>query len=402
MTSTFLQQAREGNRSAVQKQEMIARLIKSGNSTIPDLSRDMNLSVPTITKLIGEMIEEGYVLDFGKHGTNGGRKPNVYGLNPLAGYFAGVDIRMDKVEMALIDFKGEMTYHEINRDFTLENSKESLESLCTIVNTFLDSIPVPRDRVLAMGINISGRVNSESGYSYSFYYVDEQPLSKQIEQRIGVPVYLENDTRAMTYGEYMCGEGQGESNMIFVNVGWGLGTGIIVDGKLFYGKSGFSGEYGHFPYFDNDILCGCGKRGCLETEASGSAVHRKLMARLGEGNASQLADKYKKGENISLDDIMEAVHKEDVLAIEIIEGVGSVLGQAISGLINLFNPDTIIIGGTLAETKDYIMLPLKSAVNKHSLALVSRDTAIKYSKLGSRAGVWGACLLVRGKTLGLI
>ncbi len=174
-------------------------------------------------------------------------------------------------------------------------------------------------------------------------------------------MFLENDTRAITYG-----------------------------------------EYGHYPYLDNDMLCGCGKRGCLETEASGSAVHRKLMERLADGHACLLTNKYKKGEEISIDDIMEAVRKEDVLTIEIIESVGATLGRAVSGLINLFNPDMIIIGGTLSAAKDYIMLPLKSAVNKHSLTLVNRDTVIKLSKLGSKAGVWGACLLVRGKTLGLI
>lgn len=402
MKATFLQQAKDGNRYAIQKKGLIARLIEVGDSTIPDLSRDMNLSVPTVTKLIGEMIEEGFVLDFGKQDTNGGRKPNVYGLNPQAGYFSGIDVRMDNVEMALIDFKGQMVYNERNHDFVLENSKESLDRLCEIINGFLNSIPVSRDSVIAVGINISGRVNSESGYSYSYYYVDEQPLSEQIEQRIGAPVFLENDTRAMTYGEYIREEGQGENNVIFVNVSWGMGIGIIIDGKLFYGKSGFSGEYGHFPYYDNDLICRCGKRGCLETEVSGAAVHRNLIARLSDGSACLLADKYNRGEEISLDDIMEALRKEDVLTIEIVEGVGSVLGKAISGLINLFNPDTIIVGGTLSAAKDYIMLPLKSAVNRHSLTLVNRDTVIKFSKLGNKAGVWGACLLVRNKILGLI
>ena len=115
-----------------------------------------------------------------------------------------------------------------------------------------------------------------------------------------------------------------------------------------------------------------------------------------------LSEKYNRGEEILLEDIMDAVQKEDVLAIEIIESVGHELGKAVSGLINLFNPELIVVGGTLSATREYLTLPLKSAVYKYSLTLVSKDTAIKVSSLGDRAGVVGACMLVRSKTLGLL
>lgn len=401
MDNSFLKKALEGNKPALLKKEIIRHCIVNGNYTIPDLSREVNMSVPTTTKLISELIDEGFILDFGKQGTNGGRKPNIYGLNPEAGYFAGVDVRPDSVILGMTNFKGQMIESETCSGFTLENSVQSLDRLCTIINSFLDKNTVPRQKVLSVGVNLSGRVNSESGYSYSFYYVSEQPLAAQIEERIDCNVSIENDSRAMTYGEYMCGAA-GERNMLFVNASWGLGIGIIIDGKLFYGKSGFSGEYGHFPFFDNEIICRCGKRGCLETEVSGIAAHRLFTEKLREGNVSMLSPKFERGEQITLEDILQAALREDMLAIEIIETMGHKLGKAVSGLINLFNPELIVIGGTLAGAREYLLLPLKSAVNKYSLTLVSKDTTVRLSKLGDRAGVFGACMLVRSKTLGLL
>lgn len=402
MNTSFLRQAVEGNKNAVLKQQIINQYIQGGDFSITDISKALSLSVPTITKLIGELIDEGFVNDFGKQGTNGGRRPNIYGLNPHAGYFLGVDIKKDTVELGVIDFKGQMICYKSGTKFTLENSTQSLDKLCSIITTYIAKNDIPQDKVLSVGVNLSGRVNSKSGYSYSYFFVEEQPLTMLLEERLGCTIYIENDTRATTYGEYMCGVANNERTMLFINASWGLGVGMIIDGKLFYGKSGFSGEFGHFPLLDNEIICRCGKRGCLETGASGSAVHRMFLEKLREGRVSTLSDKYNRGEEISLEDILDALQKEDVLAIEIMESVGHTLGKAIAGLINMFNPELIVLGGTLAIAKDYLMLPIKSAINKYSLMLVSKDTDIKLSKLGEKTGVIGACMLARSKSLDLL
>ena len=189
--------------------------------------------------------------------------------------------------------------------------------------------------------------------------------------------------------------------MLYLNIAWGLGMGLIVDGRLSYGKSGFSGEIGHFPLLNNNCICHCGKMGCLETGASGSAVHRIFLEKLKEGRTSTLSEKYLRGETIHIDEIIDAVNEEDVLAIEVIEEIGTTLGRAIAGLINLFNPELIIIGGKISETKDYLLLPIKSAVQKHSLNIINSDTSIKFSKLGKKAGVIGSCMLSRSRLLGL-
>ena len=398
MTSSFLKQATEGNKNAILKQQIICQYIFSGDLSITDLSRAVNLSVPTVTKLIGELIDEGFVHNFGEQGSAGGRRPNIYGLNPYAGYFIGVEIRTDSLVLAAVNFKGQLLCDTIV-DFEMNNDPHSFDRLCETIRGFIDGHKIPHEKVLAVGVNISGRVNSRTGYSY--FFVEEQPLTLLLEERLDCPVYIENDTRAATYGEYMYGDAHNEQTMLYINASWGLGLGMIIDGKVFYGKSGFSGEFGHFPLLDNEIICRCGKRGCLETGASGSALHRLFLEKLRQGSVSMLSDKFKRGEEISLKDILDAVLKEDVLAIEILESVGHTLGKAIAGLINMFNPEMIVIGGLLSVAGESLMLPIRTAVNKYSLMLVYKDTQIKLSTLGERAGVIGACLLARSKALGL-
>lgn len=210
---------------------------------------------------------------------------------------------------------------------------------------------------------------------------------------------VDNDTRAMTYGEYMQGCVKGEKDILFINISWGLGIGIIIDGKIYTGKSGFSGEFGHVSVFDNEVICHCGKKGCLETEASGSALYRILLERIKNGENSILSGRIDNSENpLTLDEIINAVYKEeDLLCIEIVEEIGQKLGKQVAGLINIFNPGLVIIGGTLSLTGDYITQPIKTAVRKYSLNLVNKDSAIVTSKLKDKAGIIGACMLARSR-----
>lgn len=403
MTNTkFLISSDNNNRNELLKKKIIHYYIANGDATIAEICKEMNLSIPTVTKLISELQEDNYIQDFGKQETSGGRKPSIYGLNPTSGYFVGVDVLHDQINCAAVDFKGDKLRIEENIPYKLENTPAALEQLCLRIDEFIDSLAIPREKILSIGVNISGRVNPVSGYSYSIFYFEEKPLSEILEERLHIKIYIENDTRAMAYGEYMQGVVKGEKNILFVNMSWGLGLGIIIDGKVYYGKSGFSGEFGHFCFFNNEILCHCGKKGCLETEASGSALHRFLLERYREGSSTILAPKIEAQEEISLADLIEAIQKEDVLSIEILEQIGINLGKGIAGLMNIFNPELVVLGGLLSQTGEYLSLPIKSAIRKYSLNLVSQDTEIKLSKLGERAGILGACLLSRSKMLGMI
>ena len=259
-------------RNSFLKKEIIALCINDGDYSLADLSKELNTSIPTITKLVGELIDEGFLVDMGKQGTTGGRRPSIYGLNPSAGYLVGTEVRRKSISVAVTNFKGQLIDYYKEVPFVLKNSEESFRELCKLVTDLIEKIGVSHDHVLAYGFNLSGRVNNETGYCFTYFIGEDRPIAAFLEDELECPVYVENDSRAMTYGEYICGVANNEEDMLFINVAWGLGMGMITDGKLSYGKSGFSGEIGHFPLLDNDQMCHCGKIGCLETGASGTAI----------------------------------------------------------------------------------------------------------------------------------
>lgn len=399
MTKSIFKSLEQGSKGALLRKRMISHLILHGNSTIMELSRALDVSIPTVTKIIDEMCQQGILNEFGKMETNEGRHPHLYGLNPEAAYFVGVDIKNSGVNLGLINFNGDLLEDHLNTPYHFENSLEGLKSLCQVINDFVEHCQIERDKIVNVNVNLSGRVNPESGYSYSWFNLGEQPLTVTMSQMTGLHVTIDNDTRAMTYGEYLRGNNQAKHDILFVNVSWGLGLGIIIDGKIYTGKSGFAGEFGHTPVFDNEVICHCGKKGCLETEASGSAVHRKLAKRIAAGENSILADAFSSDpQDVTLENIIDAVNREDMLCIEIIEEVGYKLGKQIAGLINLFNPELVIIGGLLSMTGDYLLQPIRTAIRKHSLQIVHRDTHVVLSTLTYKAGLIGSCMLARSRT----
>lgn len=399
MSQQLLQEIEKGTKSAQTKKRIITHYIYSGSSTLTDLSKELDLSVPTVTKFVMEMCDEGYITEYGKLETNGGRHPSLYGLNPESGYFVGVDIKKFAINIGMINFKGEMMEKKLNIPYQFDNTPEALDELCRIIASFIHHTGVEREKVLNVCVNISGRVNPESGYSFSIFNFSERPLADTLSEKTGYKVCIDNDTRAMAYGEYMQGCVKGEKNIIFVNLSWGTGIGIIIDGKVYTGKSGFSGEFGHVSAFDNEIICRCGKKGCIETEISGSAFYRIFMERISKGESSILSKRVANLKNhpLTLDELIEAVNKEDLLCIEIVEEIGLKLGKQVAGLINLFNPEMVIIGGTLSMTEDFITQPLKTSVRKYSLNLVNKDSVIVTSKLKDKAGLIGACMLARSR-----
>ena len=397
MRHQLLRQIEKGSKNALMKKKIITHYIYNGSSTITELAKELDLSIPTVTKFITEMTEEGFINDYGKLETSGGRHPSLYGLNPESGYFIGVEIKRFTINLGLINFKGDMVELRMDIPYDFQNTQERMDELCSIISSFIESLKISQDKILNININISGRVNPESGYSYSNYHFEERPLAEILTEKLGYQVSIDNDTRAMAFGEFMQGCVTGEKDIIFVNISWGIGIGIIIDGKLYSGKSGFAGEFGHVNAYDNEIICHCGKKGCLETEASGLALHRILIDRIKKGENSILSKKVNAGKDVTLDEILAATAREDMLCIEIVEEIGEKLGKQIAGLINIFNPELVIIGGSLSQTGDYITQPIKTAVRKYSLNLVNKDSKIKTSKLKDKAGVIGSCMMARSR-----
>lgn len=384
------------------KQKILGLCITQGNQSLADMSKVLNSSIPTVTKMVGELINEGYLVDMGKIDTSGGRRPSIYGLCSSAGYFVGVDVTRHGLSIAVSDFKGQIVDFIKTNDITLTNTEESFKNVCRFLESFIARTEIDPEAILAYGISLSGRVNCHTGDSFSYYLKDEGNIRSLMEKEFGKPVYVENNSKAMTYGEYLCGHQENRKNMLFLNVSWGLGMGMILDGKLTFGKSGFTGEIGHFPILDNNQICQCGKIGCLETGASGSALHRIITEKLHAGRSSMLSEKFGRKGQITLDDIMGAIKEEDILAIETVEQIGLTLGRATAGLINLFNPELVVIGGQLSSAAEYLRLPIITAIQKYTLNIISRDTTIIFSNLGEQAGAIGACMIARSRLLGII
>ena len=386
-------------RYAAEKKTILALCSSHESYSIQDLARELGTSIPKVTRIVAEMIQEGFLVDIGKMESATGRRPSLYGLNPAAGSFVGIDVNRDSLMVAVTNFSGRVTRMLEDIPFVLRNTEDSVADFCRCVQEKLSEAGVDKSLIRGYGVNLTGRVNHRTGYSYSYFLGEEKPIAQLLSAGFGHHVVVENDSRAMAYGEYMSSFPGSEGNILFLNVGWGLGMGMVMDGKLYYGKSGFSGEIGHFPLLDNNCVCQCGKVGCLETGASGSALHRIVLEKLSDGRSSLLSPLFKEGKEISLGNILDAVEREDVLCIECVEQVGATLGRAVAGLINVFNPDMVVIGGRLSVTERYLMPPLRGAVNRLSLNLVNSDTLIKVSRLGKTAGAIGASLLSKNLLL---
>ena len=400
MRTTF--RDKKDNKNSILKKTILRLCIQSGEYSIAALSEQINTSVPTVTKLIGELMDEGFMIELGKSGTSGGRRPSIYGLNPEAGYFIGLDIRHTHASIAVTDFKGGLVCFEDNIPFILEIDEACLHTISKNIRDFFLEHELDWNRVLGMGISVAGRVNPKTGYSNLYSFDPDRPINKILSEDLDIPVVIENDSRAMTYGEYLSGVVKKEKNVLFVNVSWGLGMGMILDGRLYYGTSGYSGEFGHFPLLDNDQICRCGKVGCLETGASGSALVRMISEQLQSGRASSLSRIFKDQGKVNLNDIFKAVQEEDILTIETIEKIGANLGRGLAGLINVFNPQLVVLGGKVAMAGDYLLLAVRSAVKRHAQTIANQDTAIKFSKLRNQAAPIGDCMLSRSHLLGII
>ena len=260
------------HKNSIIKRNIIAHMAINGECTLSELTKELHISVPTITKLVQELVDENIVTDLGKVETPGGRRPNIFGLANSAIYFAGVSVSRDKMTFLITDLQNNIIKEEYDSSFELLDRPQCLERICSNIEHFINTCGIDRSKILGVGVCMTGRVNPDTGRSYKYFTSSEQSLRDILETRVGIRVLLENDTRARCYAEYTCGKSKEDSDVLYLHLGRGVAIGIVVDGKLYYGKSGFAGEFGHIPFFDNELICSCGKQGRLETEVSGLAI----------------------------------------------------------------------------------------------------------------------------------
>ena len=400
MRDELLKHIRNINKKSSVQGRILEQFVSQGTFTIPEMSKAVGVSLPTATSAINELIKAGLVREVGKKDISSGRIPMAYDLVPNAGYFVGVNPEMDCLALAASDFCGNLITEKVRVPYTYENTPENLEQMAKIINDFIATLPFAKEEILQICVNIAERVNPFEGNAYNMFTFLEESLTSKLTKLIQIPVCIENDTRSMTFAEFIKGRSKGLKNVIFANVCWGLAIGIIIDGKLYYGKSGYSGEFGHMTAYNNNIICHCGKIGCIETEVSGRALKRKLTEKILNGKTSILSDKVlNRKEELTLKDLLEAIDKEDVLSLATLQNIADELGKQLAGVINIFNPEMLVIGGEMSATGDYLTLPARMGIKKFSLNIVNEDSQIVTSSLKGLAGITGACLMARHRLL---
>lgn len=394
MTRNLFDQERTATQTAI-----INLLLEKSDQTIAELSTALGVSIPYTTKSLNELIDMELVQEVGKRDNYARRAPRVYSLITTAGYFLGIDTGHDRLNLAITDFCGNIIYSERNIPYEYENTEACFQAFTDKVNAFIEASGIEREKIIHACMSVGGRVKPTEGKTHNYFTCLNTTLAAALTQSIGIPSSIDNDTRCMLYGEWLKGCCRGYRNVVFVNISWGIGIAIINDGKMYLGKSGYSGEIGHMHIYNNDIICHCGKTGCMETEASGWALQRKMAKAIADGAASILSDRKNPQQTLTLDDILDAIAREDVLSIEKLQEVAVELGINLAGIINVFNPDMLVIGGDLSVTGDYLTLPICMGIKKYSLNVVSEDSIIATSTLTDKAGMIGACLMARHKVL---
>ena len=400
MVSDIIKYIRKLNKKPSVQSKLLAHFISQGAATIPEMSKAVGVSLPTATSALNELMKAGLVTEIGKKDNSTGRIPMVYDLIPTAGYFVGVNPEMDCLALAASDFSGNLITEKTRVPYVYENTPANLERMGTIINDFIATLPVSKEEILQVCVNVAERVNPFEGRAYNMFTFLKESLTDKLTELIQLPVCIENDSRSMAFAEFVKGRCRGLKDVIFVNVCWGLGIGIIMGGQLYYGKSGYSGEFGHMTAYNNNIICHCGKIGCVETEVSGRALKRKLTEKILEGKTSILSDKVlNRKEDITLQDILDAIAKEDVLSLATLQHIADELGKQLAGIINIFNPEMLVIGGEMSVTGDYLTLPVNMGIKKYSLNIMNEDSQIVTSELKGLAGITGACLMARHRLL---
>jgi glucokinase-like ROK family protein len=251
-------------------------------------------------------------------------------------------------------------------------------------------------KLVGVGISMPGLVDSKEGNNHTYLLTaGEESLQQLLEEQFGKPVFLQNDAKSAALAEYRFGLAHGQRDVLVLSMDWGIGMGVILDGKLRSGASGFAGEFGHIPLVDGGALCHCGKRGCLETVASGSAIVRIAKAGIQAGQHTMLSQlPAEQVANLQPEHVYEAAHQGDQFAINTLAEVGTNLGKGIAILTQLFNPELIILGGEVAPAKQFILPNIQQAINTYCMAQLRERTSLVVSELGNNAVILGSVATV--------
>lgn len=382
----FSQQNRSKVLSIIQEQGPINKAV---------IAEQAMLSIPTVMKITADFEQNRLIRTVGKGESTGGKRPDLLEFVSDAYYILGVDVGRRKVKAVLMD---------MDANIVAKNSTSVIEEhvvtpevfVCDVVeqvNALLQQYPIEQDKIMGIGVGMPGIIDHQSGhvrFSPDFNWEDV-PLMELFRQHFSSPIMIENGNRTLALGEYTYGAGKGASNMFCINLGHGIGGAIVNHGEILHGASGSIGEFGHIVMDPKGPLCDCGNRGCLEALSSGNSIAKRAEMEIAEGKETILTNSSGK---IEAKDVFEAACKNDALSQQIVRDAMVTLGSAIASVINLLDPDVIVIAGGISKSwNNYEELLLKT-VREHKMPYSGERTCIELNKLGDYGPAVGAATLL--------
>jgi predicted NBD/HSP70 family sugar kinase len=387
-------------KSLLYKGKIIRQLYFASALSCSDLSALINTSVPLTTKMLNELIRDNDIMETGYAPSTGGRRPQMYSIRPDIMYTVAVAMDQLFTRIVIMDMHRQYVSESERIELHLARNPHALETLSQKLDEHILRSGVRKEKIVGIGIGMPGFVDSKKGLNYSFLGAGETSITHYIKERVGVPTFIENDSSLIALAELSFGAVRNKKSAMVVNLSWGIGLGLILNGELFRGYNGFAGEFSHLPLFSNNKLCSCGKMGCLETEASLIVVVEKALEGIRNGRVTMMKEEQLK-QNLDSASyaITQAAGKGDKFAVELLSEAGYSIGRGVAILIHLLNPETIVLGGRGAAAGKIWQTPIQQALNEHCIPRLAVNTQIEVSALGYDAELIGAAALVMDNAL---
>jgi len=380
-------------KTILNKKNIIKSLFLTDGLSFAEISEQIGKSHSLAMKLVSELVDSGVLVEKGLAPSSGGRRPQTHSLIPDTFFLVAVAMDQFVSRIAILDANRKLVVPVKQMELGLAGNDQALEKITNAINESIQQAPIDKSKILGIGIGMPGFINATKGANYTFL---GDIAGAYIKEKTGYPTFIENDSSTIALAEIKYGQAVNEKNAMILNLSWGIGLGMILEGKLFRGNDGFAGEFSHIPLFKNGKLCSCGKTGCLETETSLSYMIRKAKAEIRSGRATYLTKN-----NLDEND-HEAVARQfidaailgDTLVIEIISAVAYNIGRGIAILMHLINPGKIILSGRMAGAGRIWLAPIQQAINEFCIPRLVSNTKIELSQLGHEAEIIGAATLV--------
>lgn len=375
--------------------DIIKHLYYNKVLSLMDLSKLTQKSLPSVTSSVNGLIKEGQLIEQGFAPSTGGRRAAMFLLNPnYKKYIVAVAMDQFITRLTIYDLSNRVILPPqlVNLDMSSANSADLL---IQFINKCITKSKIDSENLLGVGIGMPGFVNAEKGINYSFMATEDGvSLQEYLSDKLNLPVFLDNDSSLIALAELHFGEAAGFKDVLVVNVGWGTGLGMIVNGNLYRGSSGYAGEFSHIPLSNSDKLCSCGKRGCLEVETSLLVMVNLAEQAVAHGEPTIMTELFKDESKHHADHFLDAVVKQDSVAISILHNAASQIGKGLATLIHIMNPERIVLSGRGARAGKMLLPPIQQAVNKFCIPRVADQTTIVLSKLAEQAELLAAASLV--------